>query len=213
MVKKIAQNPGASANVGTQAPGTSATKTTPAAKPTPKSPRRNRDRAEKQEAKAATASGSTPIAQTLTSDTPAPPVTTAAAASSTPPPSAPTGAAPPARRTRPMLGLASRHFEAALSGAGVERKARREGKEKEPLSTSGTTSAEPKPAPPAVLTREAAVQGLAILARPAAAAQMQEVSGAGTGAREEGSGAARGGGGGRGRGRGGRGRGGSARGG
>ena len=30
------------------------------------------------------------------------------------------------RRTRPMLGLASRHFEAALSGAGVDRKARRE---------------------------------------------------------------------------------------
>ncbi|KAI0753310.1 Smg-4/UPF3 family-domain-containing protein, partial [Daedaleopsis nitida] len=45
-------------------------------------------------------------------------------------PSADAPAASPARRTRPVLGIASRQFEAALSGAGVERKSRRE-REKE----------------------------------------------------------------------------------
>ncbi|KAL7284648.1 hypothetical protein ACG7TL_001945 [Trametes sanguinea] len=57
----------------------------------------------------------------------------------------------PARRSRPVLGLASRHFEAALSGAGVpvpsgERKSRRERereKDKERPTEAGATTAGP----------------------------------------------------------------------
>nr|VWO95268.1 N/A [Ganoderma boninense] len=67
---------------------------------------------------------------------------TAAATSS----SAPGDSAPaPSRRSRPVLGLASRQFEAALSGAGVERKSRRErekekDKEKEKESGASTST-------------------------------------------------------------------------
>ncbi|OBZ66965.1 Nonsense-mediated mRNA decay protein 3 [Grifola frondosa] len=90
-------------------------------------------------------------------------------------------AQPSARRTRPMLGLASRQFEAALSGAGVERKARREGekeKERAPASDAagGGASADAKPkedrrgaqrvhAPPTILQREAQAPAPKILPR------------------------------------------------
>ncbi|KAI1785701.1 hypothetical protein LXA43DRAFT_1113824, partial [Ganoderma leucocontextum] len=135
---------------------------------------------------------------------------TAPAASSSIPASAPTAAsaatatsstprdstAAPSRRSRPVLGLASRQFEAALSGAGVERKSRRERekeKEKEKgsgVSTSTATAAtdappapasKPKPkeekreralrrggAPPTILQRDTPPK---ILARPPEAAQ------------------------------------------
>jgi len=43
------------------------------------------------------------------------------------------------RRTRPMLGLASRHFEAALSEAGVERKPRKE-KERQAQASPGVAA-------------------------------------------------------------------------
>ncbi|KAF9467695.1 Smg-4/UPF3 family-domain-containing protein [Collybia nuda] len=67
---------------------------------------------------------------------------------------APAAASVPPRRTRPVIGLASRQFEAALSGAGVgasgERKSRRERekeREKEQEKNSGISSA---PGPPEI---------------------------------------------------------------
>ena len=86
------------------------------------------------------------------------------------------GSGEPSRRPRPMLGLASRQFEAALSGAGVERKSRRE-REKEKdkgQDASGAPSSDPpahaqkaakeekreraprgQPVPPTILQRDA----------------------------------------------------------
>ncbi|KAF9078390.1 Smg-4/UPF3 family-domain-containing protein [Rhodocollybia butyracea] len=94
----------------------------------------------------------------------APPTTSV---SSDPRPEPPSSTAP--RRGRPILGLASRHFEAALSGAGVgagERKSRRErdkeresggvlpkekemgsGGGKDPSSTANTTPTNSRPSP------------------------------------------------------------------
>ncbi|KAF5384129.1 hypothetical protein D9615_003352 [Tricholomella constricta] len=59
----------------------------------------------------------------------------------------------PARRTRPVIGLASRHFEAALSGAGVSAgagaggRSRRE-REREKEGEAGAAGVKPAPPPP-----------------------------------------------------------------
>ncbi|THH31843.1 hypothetical protein EUX98_g2358 [Antrodiella citrinella] len=198
MPKKIAQNPNVNANANSASAQAATAKSAPAARPTPKSPRRNRDKdASKQEK---TATQAAPRAQTP--DTLAAPSNAAASSSTTAAPTAPGGAggAPPSRRTRPIFGLASRHFEAALSGAGVERKAppkREAGKDKDNKDKDA-----PADEGKAALTREAAVQGLAILTRPAGAPGTQESAGPGPGGSSDGAGR------GRGRGRGARGRGG-----
>ncbi|KAF8062215.1 Smg-4/UPF3 family-domain-containing protein [Lyophyllum atratum] len=84
--------------------------------------------------------------------TPAAPPVIAQAPGPVPP--VPGGAAPavPPRRARPVIGLASRQFEAALSGAGVgaggDRKSRRE-REREKEAQGGAVPAGPPPAAPA----------------------------------------------------------------
>ncbi|KAI0922913.1 hypothetical protein AcW1_002568 [Taiwanofungus camphoratus] len=101
--------------------------------------------------------------------------------------SGPAEVAQPARRNRPMLGLASRQFEAALSEAGVERRARREKeREKERAAPgdnhsnggdspakgkakdekrSGAASAPRPPPPPMILQRDGQQQAPKVLAR------------------------------------------------
>ncbi|KAF7762247.1 hypothetical protein Agabi119p4_8840 [Agaricus bisporus var. burnettii] len=71
------------------------------------------------------------------------------------PPSVPTSTAPP-RRGRPVLGLGSRHFEAALNGVGVNGERKRKEKGKEPATATAFAqepNAQDKPVPAPVSPR------------------------------------------------------------
>ncbi|KXN89741.1 Regulator of nonsense transcripts UPF3 [Leucoagaricus sp. SymC.cos] len=91
----------------------------------------------------------------------------------TPAPAAPA----PARRGRPVLGLGSRHFEAALSGVGVtgDRKRREKGKEAAPanLATPRENASQEKPNPPTSPKRSRHQKG-----NPASAATGPDANGA-----------------------------------
>ncbi|KAH8097121.1 Smg-4/UPF3 family-domain-containing protein [Cristinia sonorae] len=204
---KPAQNPNGSA------PAQGGSK--PAAKPTPKSPRRNRERRDSKStpasapAVAATVTVTAAVSSTdgsilpRANPTPATPVSTASGSSSAPAPVPTAGSTgQPPRRPRPVLGLASRHFEAALSGAGVDRKSKREQRERESKEKEGAASEAATPVTgttPTILQRNALPQTPAILARPAQV-EGDPAAPAPPGGREDNGGGDRGGGRGRGRG-------------
>ncbi|KAI0080404.1 hypothetical protein K474DRAFT_1704712 [Panus rudis PR-1116 ss-1] len=168
----------------------------------PKGPKAARER-QNAKASASTASNAAP-----TNPAPAAPSTSQSSntpSGSTANASAPTSPAP--RRVRPVIGLASRQFEAALSGAGVslgERKSRRE-REKEAAAETNkgkdgdrTASSSTQPVAPTILQRNSPNQPTAPLPRAASNATPADNSSrneapAGRGGRGRGRGGKRGG--------------------
>ncbi|KAI0319334.1 Smg-4/UPF3 family-domain-containing protein [Amylostereum chailletii] len=144
--KKAAKKAAAQKTTQTQAKSTASSSSTarpankaPAEPSTPKSGRGARQQQQQQQQQQAQPD------QPSASTTPTPNATATPSDAATPTPTQPTGSA---RRVRPMLGLASRQFEAALSGAGVQ-KAKRErqhgGDASEPSQTGKGKEKEGKP--------------------------------------------------------------------
>ncbi|KAJ3477471.1 hypothetical protein NLI96_g10441 [Meripilus lineatus] len=124
-------------------------------KPTPPSPAKSgRGHRDRQASKSVSITISTPTPVTSPDTT----ITASPTSQTTPLATPATTPAPAPRRTRPVLGLGSRQFEAALSGAGVaistsDRKARRERERQASVAATGDQAKtqakdEPKAVPP-----------------------------------------------------------------